>query len=203
MVLKSGERSDVAAYMPVEVVAEMLGVPKHDRKRLFDWANAVFGASDPDVSDDIGTNMATMEMFTYAKKLADKLRANPEDTMFSVIANAEEDGEQLDGTDLGCFFMLMATAGNETTRTQILLGTLALLENPEAAEALRKDPSLMPNAIEEMLRWTTPLLSFGRLAKEDYVLNGQQIKAGDKVFMWYCSGCRDEAVFEEPNRFDI
>ncbi len=105
--------------------------------------------------------------------------------------------------DLGCFFLILATAGNETTRTQILQGTLALIENPEQREKLRKDRSLLPNAVEEMLRYTTPAMCFGRKAVVDVEVAGQLIKAGEQVILWYCSGSRDEEVFENPDVFDI
>lgn len=194
---------DVAAHMPIEVVADLLGVPAQDRQHLFNWANAMFGGEDPRVSSLGGMHKAQQEMFAYALKLASERRAQPGEDVFSQVAIAKEDGEMLSDFDLGCFFLILATAGNETTRTQILHGTLALIENPEAMQALRDDPSLINNAIEEMLRYTTPALGFGRLATRDYQIAGQTIKAGDRVLLWYCSGNRDEAVFTDPNRFDV
>ncbi len=194
---------DIAAHMPIEVVADLLGVPAEDRQNLFNWANAMFGGSDLRISSLNGMEVARLEMFQYAMKLAIQRRAQPGDDVFSQIAMAEENGEKLSEFDLGCFFLILATAGNETTRTQMLQGTLALIQHPDAMQALRADPSLLPNAIEEMLRWTTPALAFARKATQDYVLNGQPIKAGDQVVMWYCSGSRDETVFANPDAFDI
>ena len=204
-VIEKGECDflDVAAYLPVEVVADLLDVPSKDREKLFHWANALFCISDPDVSDQDGNMIATIDMFIYARKLAKELRKNPTGGVFSGVANAEEDGSRLSYMDLGCFFMLLASAGNETTRTQILQGILTLIQNPEAISQLRENPALMENAVEETLRMNTPLMSMGRLATEDYVLNGKTIKKGDKVIMWYCSGCRDENVFDNPDTFDI
>ncbi|WAH55383.1 cytochrome P450 [Pseudomonas silvicola] len=194
---------DVAAYMPIEVVAELLGVPEPDRQQLFNWANAIFGAGDPEISSLAGSEKAAGEMFQYARDLAIKRRKVPGDDVFSQIAVAQENGEMLSDLDLGAFFLIIATAGNETTRTQILQGMLTLMENPDAMAALRRDPSLIPNAVEEMLRITSPALCFGRKATRDYLLQGQQIKAGDQVIMWYCSGSRDETIFTDPDRFDI
>lgn len=194
---------DLAAHMPVEVVADLLGVPAEDRQNLFNWANAMFGSSDSRISSEPGSERARQEMFAYAMKMAHLRRAQPLNDVFSVVATATEEGEMLSELDLGCFFLILATAGNETTRTQILQGTLALIQNPQAMQALRNDLSLLPNAIEEMLRWTSPALGFGRKATRDYELNGQTIKAGDQVMMWYCSGSRDESVFPNPDAFDI
>jgi cytochrome P450 len=194
---------DMAAHMPIEVVADLLGVPQQDRQQLFDWANAMFGGGDPEVSSHEVMAKAQKEMFAYATALGRQRRGAPGDDVFSGVATAQDNGEGLSDMDLGCFFLILATAGNETTRTQILQGTLALIENPEAMLALHRDPSLIPNAVEEMLRYTSPALGFARKATQDYVLNGQTIKAGDKVLMWYCSGSRDESLFTDPHRFDI
>lgn len=194
---------DLAAHMPIEVVADLLGVPTEDRQKLFNWANAMFGGGDPRISSLGGMEIARMEMFQYAMQLAHQRRAQPTADVFSQIAMAEENGEQLSEFDLGCFFLILATAGNETTRTQILHATKLLIENPEAMQALREDLSLLPNAIEEMLRITSPALGFARKATQDYEIGGQTIKAGERVMLWYCSGSRDEEVFEHPDLFDI
>jgi cytochrome P450 len=194
---------DVAAYTPIEVVADVLGVPTHDRQRLFDWANAMFGAADPEVSSPAKNMMGAMQMLSYARRLAAKRRAAPGDDVFSMIATVEEEGEELSDIDLGATFIVLATAGNETTRTQFMQGVLALIENPQAMAALREDLSLIPNAVEEMLRWTTPALGFAREATRDIEVGGQLIKAGQRVMMWYCSANRDESVFVNPDVFDI
>lgn len=194
---------DLAAHMPIEVVADLLGVPAEDRQNLFNWANAMFGGGDPRVSSHAGMERARQEMFGYAMKLATLRRAQPGTDVFSQIAMAEIDGERLSEFDLGCFFLIMATAGNETTRTQILHGTKLLIENPEAMQALREDISLLPNAVEEMLRITAPALGFARKATQDYEIGGQTIKAGERVVLWYCSGSRDEELFEHPDLFDV
>ncbi|HEX8594998.1 MAG TPA: cytochrome P450 [Pseudomonas sp.] len=204
-IIESGQCDlhDMAAYMPIEVVADLLGVPQQDRQRLFDWANAMFGGGDPEVSSHESMAKAQQEMFAYATDLARQRRLAPGDDVFSAVAVAQDDGEHLSDVDLGCFFLILATAGNETTRTQILQGALALIQHPEAMQVLHDDLSLIPNAVEEMLRYTSPALGFARKATQDYVLDGQAIKAGDKVLLWYCSGSRDERVFADPDRFDI
>ncbi|MAZ90054.1 MAG: cytochrome [Cellvibrionaceae bacterium] len=194
---------DVAAYTPIEVVADILGVPSYDRQKLYNWANAMFGAGDPELSDPMRNMMGALQMLSYAQKTGLDRRENPQDDVFSIIANAEEDGERLSLLDMGATFIVLATAGNETTRTQFMQGTLNLIEHPEAMTALREDLSLLPNALEEMLRFTTPALGFGRKATRDIEMHGQMIKAGDQVMMWYCSGNRDESVFENPDVFDI
>lgn len=194
---------DVAAYTPIEVVADILGVPSYDRQKLYDWSNAMFGAGDPELSDRMRNMMGALQMLSYAQKTGLDRRVTPRDDVFSLIANAEEDGEQLSAMDMGATFIVLATAGNETTRTQFMQGVLLLIQNPEAMAALREDLSLLPNALEEMLRYTTPALGFGRKATQDIEMHGQTIKAGDQVMMWYCSGNRDESVFENPDKFDI
>jgi len=204
-VIEKGECDwvDVAAYVPIEVVAHILDVPEAVRAQLFTWANATLGSSDPQVAALLDPRTAAEQMFAYASELGRQRRANPQGDIFSTIAAAREEGEMLSDVDLGCFFLLLATAGNETTRTLILQGTLALIQHPEQMRKLQADPALLPNAIEEMLRWATPVLCFGRKALSDVELHGQLIKAGDQVVLWYCSGSRDEAVFEAPERFDI
>jgi cytochrome P450 len=204
-VIEKGECDlhDVAAYTPIEIVGELANIRDFDRQRLYEWANAMFGSSDPELSSPMQNMMGAMSMFSYARRLGQERRANPGQDVFSLISSARIDGEELEDIDLGATFIVLATAGNETTRTQFMQGTLALIENPQAMADLRADLSLLPNAIEEMLRYTTPALCFGRKATKDVEVNGQLIKAGDQVIMWYCSGNRDESVFENPNQFDI
>ena len=194
---------DLAAYVPIEVVADMLGIPEADRPLMFAWSNATFGMTDPEFATVVDAREAAHEMFEYARRLGLERRANPGDDIFSTIAAAREDGEMLSDVDLGCFFLLLVTAGNETTRTQILNGTHALIQHPQAHDRLKADRALLPNAIEEMLRWGTPALCFGRKATQDVELHGQLIKAGQQVILWYCSASRDETVFDDPESFRI
>ncbi|WP_218821565.1 cytochrome P450 [Sphingobium sp. Z007] len=194
---------DVAAYTPIEVVADVLGVPKRDRSNLFNWANLMFGQLDPELSDDARARLAGFQMISYARRMTKRRRAEPTDDVFSLIANATRDGRQLTDMEMGATFIVLATAGNETTRTQYLHGMAELIARPEVAEELRTNPSLLPNAVDEMLRWTTPALGFARKATQDFELHGQTIAAGQRVMLWYVSGNRDAEVFDDPNTFDI
>jgi cytochrome P450 len=194
---------DLAAYVPIEVVADMLGVPQQDRAQMFAWSNATFGMTDPEFSQRFDARKAAEEMFEYARKLGIERRATPGEDIFSTIAAAREDGEMLSDVDLGCFFLLLVTAGNETTRTQTLLGMQTLMTHPEVRARLQADRSLLPNAIEELLRFNTPLLCFGRKAQRDLVMHGIQIRAGDQLILWYCSASRDDAIFERPDELLI
>lgn len=204
-VIEQGECDlhDVAAYTPIEVVADVLGVPSQDRSNLFDWANLVFGQLDPELSDDARARLAGFQMISYARRHTRRRRENPTDDVFSLIANASRDGHQLTDMQMGATFIVLATAGNETTRTQYLQGMKELISRPEDAQALRDDPSLIPNAIEEMLRWTTPAMGFARKLTQDFEMHGQTMKAGQRVMLWYVSGNRDDEVFENPDNFDI
>jgi cytochrome P450 len=191
------------AYLPVEVIAELLGVPETDRTQLFRWTTAIFGVEDPECSSPATFSIAMMELFSYARRLAAKRRAAPAEDIFSAIAAAEVDGERLTELELGVFFLLLATAGNETTRTLFLQGTLALLDHPAAFAELRADRSLLPGAIEELLRWTSPVHCFGRTTTEPVTLGGQAIPANEQVIIWYASANRDPAVFPDPMTFDL
>nr|MDT0664523.1 cytochrome P450 [Micromonospora sp. DSM 115978] len=130
-------------------------------------------------------------------------RENPHDDIVSILVRAEVDGHALTDLELDMFFLLLTVAGNETTRNAISHGLLALIEHPDQRQLLLDDPSLLPSAVEEILRWASPVLQFRRTAVRDTELGGQQIKAGDKVVIWYVSANRDEEVFDEPDRFDV
>jgi cholest-4-en-3-one 26-monooxygenase len=146
---------------------------------------------------------AQVEMFMYANQLAEERKKEPREDIISALLAADIDGDELSVADFNMFFLLLAVAGNETTRNAISHGMNALLDNPEQYSELVADPSLMPGAVEEILRWASPVLYFRRNVTEDTVLRGQQLKAGDKVTIWYISANRDEDVFEDPFRFDI
>ncbi len=196
---------DVAAELPLQAIAELIGVPYEDRHKLFDWSNRMVGSEDPEyaVSDD-EANAARFEMFLYAQQLADERRAAPRDDIVSALLQAEVDGDQLSEMDFNLFFMLLSVAGNETTRNAIAHGMNAFLEHPDEYAKLVDDPhGKIDVATEEILRWASPVMYFRRNVTHDTELRGNEIKAGDKVSIWYASANRDEDVFDDPFRFDI
>ena len=195
---------DVAAELPLQVIAEMMGVPHEDRHQLFDWSNRMIGSEDPEyaVSDAEAMEAAT-EMFMYANELAAKKRANPSDDIISALLQAEVEGEQLTDLEFDLFFELLAVAGNETTRNLISHGMHFMFETPDAWQALLADRSLLPTAVDEMLRYASPVMYMRRTAQREIELRGETIKEGDPVALWYISGNRDEEVFDRPNEFDI
>jgi cholest-4-en-3-one 26-monooxygenase len=198
--------ADVAAELPLQVIAEMMGVPLEDRHRLFEWSNRLIGFDDPEYSVTPERQQeAAAELFMYANGLAAERRAQGQvgDDIIGALLGAEVDGEGLTEAEFDLFFLLLAVAGNETTRNLVSHGLLALIEHPEERARLLADPTLLPAAVEEMLRWGTPVMYFRRTATHDVELHGQRIRAGDKVTMWHISGNRDEAVFDQPDRFDV
>jgi cholest-4-en-3-one 26-monooxygenase len=206
-VAKKGECdfvTEIAAELPLEVIAEMIGVPPDDHKKVFDWSNRLIGFDDPEYNTtaEDGTIAAT-EMFFYAHQMAADRKANPRDDLVSVLMAAEVDGEKLTEADFDGFFILLTVAGNETTRNLISGAMLALIEHPEQRQRLIDDPSLMPLAVEEFLRWVSPLIYFRRTATADAEVRGEHIKAGQKVVMYYASGNRDEDVFANGGAFDV
>jgi cholest-4-en-3-one 26-monooxygenase len=197
---------DVAAELPLQVIADILGVPQADRHKMFDWSNRMIGSEDPEygVSQEQAQE-ASMELFAYAAKLAEDKRAqDPRGAdLISVLSEAEVDGEQLTQLEIDLFFMLLTVAGNETTRNLISHGLLALLDHPDQLERVRAHRELLPGAVDEMLRCASPVMHFRRTATRDLVLGDQRVSEGDKVVIWYASANRDEAVFEDPMRFDV
>ncbi len=195
---------DVAAELPLQAIAELLGVPLEDRHKLFDWSNRMIGSEDPEyaVSEE-STQGAQVEMFLYANELAERRRQQPADDIVTALLDAEVDGDRLSEMDFNLFFLLLSVAGNETTRNAIAHGMNAFLENPDQYQLLVEDPSLINVATEEILRWATPVMYFRRNVVADIELHGHQLAAGDKVSLWYISANRDEDHFTEPFRFDI
>jgi cholest-4-en-3-one 26-monooxygenase len=196
---------DVAAELPLQVIADLMGVPQEDRHKLFDWSNRMIGAEDPEYGlTEEDTAVASMELYAYAAELANQKRANPGEDLISVLSTkAEVDGERLSGLEIDLFFLLLSVAGNETTRNLISHGLVALLEYPDQLARLRANPDLMGPAIEEMLRWASPVMQFRRTATVDHELHGQPIKEGDKIVFWHISANRDETKFDDPFTFDI
>lgn len=196
--------TDVAAELPLQVIAEMLGVPYHDRHKLFEWSNRMIGSKDPEyaVSQQMAQN-AAVEMYMYSNELAAQRREHPRDDIVTALLKPDANGDVLSEMDFNVFFLLLAVAGNETTRNAMSHGMNALIEYPDQFAMLKENPALMPSAIEEILRWASPVMFFRRNVTKDTVIRGQQIKAGQKVSIWYISANRDEAVFADPFKFDI
>ena len=196
--------TDIAAELPLQVILEMMGVPVEDRHQVFDWSNRMIGFDDPEyqTSPEDGRAAAT-EMFMYANKLAVDRKRSPQADVISTLMRAELDGEALTETEFDAFFVLLSVAGNETTRNLISGGMLALIEHPEQRDKLIDDPSLIPTAVDEMLRWVTPVIYFRRTVTRDTEIRGQKIREGEKVVMYYGSGNRDEDVFPDGDLFDV
>ena len=194
----------VAAELPLQVIAEYLGIPQDDRHTVFEWSNRLIGFDDPEFQTSLDDGkQAAMEMYLYANQLALERRDHPRDDLVSVLMRGEVDGEVLSEQDFNSFFLLLAVAGNETTRNLISGGMLALIEHPTQRQRLLTDPSLLPTAVEEMLRWVSPVMYFRRTATRDTALRGQPIARGEKVVIYYTSANRDEDAFPNADRFDV
>jgi cholest-4-en-3-one 26-monooxygenase len=194
--------TDVAAELPLQAIADIMGVPQEDRGRLFDWSNRMVGLDDPEYASTDGT-VASAELYAYVNDLARQRRADPRDDIVTLLVNAQIEGDSLSEVEFDMFMLLLTLAGNETTRNSTSWGMWALIENPEQYALLRDRPDLIDSAVEEILRWASPVLHFRRTATADTELHGQRIAKGDKVVMWHISANRDERVFAEPFRFDI
>ena len=194
----------ISAELPLQVIAELMGIPKEDRHLVFDWSNRMIGADDPEyqVSAEVA-GQAAMELYAYADQLCEQKRLDPHTDLFSVLTQAELDGDSLSQLELDLFFLLLSVAGNETTRNLISGAMVAFFDNPDQWARLRDDRSLLDSAVEEMLRYVTPVMHFRRQAASDVVLGDQKIAEGDKVVFWHISANRDETVFADPDRFDI
>lgn len=196
---------EIAAPLPTRMIAELLGAPPDDWEQFRAWSDAAVGTADPDV--ELDSIVALGELYEYFTKLIAARRSGEvsgQDDLLSILAAAELDGERLSDADLLNFSFLLLVAGNETTRNLIALGTLALIEHPDQFALLRSNPSLLPSAVEEMLRYTSPVTHMARRATEDIEIRGQQIKAGDTVVMLYGAANRDEEVFGPTcEEFDI
>jgi linalool 8-monooxygenase len=192
--------SELSVELPLQVIAEMLGVPQEDRQKLFDWTMHLEAATgDPSV--DGAAAIAEIAMY-LAAIVADR-RSNPTGDLVSAMVGAELDGEQLNDFEIAAFFALLMFAGNDTTRNTISGGTLAFIEHPDQRRKLIEDPGLIEGAVEEALRWVTAVMHFRRTATADTELRGVPIRADDSIVLWYTSGSRDEELVNEPMSFDI
>ncbi|WP_010540253.1 cytochrome P450 [Dietzia alimentaria] len=190
---------EVASELPLQAIAELLGVPQEDRHQLFEWSNLMTSYDVPELAD--ASTMASAQLLEYAQKLAADREENPQDDLITKLIQADIDGEQLSADDFGWFVILLAVAGNETTRNATTHGMIAMLDNPEQWELFKAERP--ETAYDEILRWASPITSFQRTATEDLELGGKQIKKGDRLALMYGSANFDEEVFEDPFTFDI
>ncbi len=198
----------VTAPLTLSVLADMLGVPREDWELMFRWTNQIAGSADPDYQVSGETQFETVRraresLFKYFAELGQKRLAEPRDDMVSVIVRGRVEGEPLPPLELLSYFLLLVVAGNETTRNAASGGLLALIENPGELEKLRRDPGLIDSAVEEIVRWTSPVIQFCRTPIEDVEIRGQKIRAGEHLCLFYPSANRDEEVFADPNRFRV
>lgn len=197
---------DVAAWYPLRVIMTLLGVSPSDEPLMLRLTQELFGPEDPDmrrVGTDIDLMQAVLDFSDYFNRLTEDRRKNPREDLASAIANAEIDGKPIPEFERNSYYMIVATAGHDTTSSSIAGGLLALLQNPDEMARLRADPALLPKAAEEMIRWTTPVKHFLRTGTEDFVLRGQTIRAGDAMMLCYASANRDEEVFADAFRFKV
>ena len=198
---------DVAAYYPLKVIMMILGVPDEDLPLMLKLTQELFGADDPDLqrkNNDSSDRMATMmEFFAYFTQMTEDRRAKPGNDLASVIANARIDGELIGDAEAMGYYVIVATAGHDTTSSSTSGALLALLQQPEQLQKLLENPDLLPLAIDEAVRWVTPVKHFMRTATEDYQLHDTLIKKGDDLMLLYASGNRDEAVFDAPFEFQV
>jgi methyl-branched lipid omega-hydroxylase len=197
--------SEIAAPLPLQVICQMMGIPESDEQQIFTWTNTILGAGDPEYGGTLEALMGhALEMFMYAQALGEDRRANPRDDLTSIMMEAEVDGERLTAQEFGSFFILLVVAGNETTRNAISHGMRALTLYPEQRRRWFDDfDAHTKTAVDEIVRWATPVIHFRRTATEDVVINNTKIAAGDKVVLWYNSANRDETVWANPYEFDI
>ena len=210
---------DLAAPLPMMVICEMMGVPEEDRRGIYDLANAMVGFDDPEYDELRGTkagesfkrpasgeaeaHQASAAMFGYAEKLKERARKQPGDDLATALLAAEVDGERLTDLEFNAFFLILAVAGNETTRTVTTNGMYQLISHPAQRQRVLDDPSLVPSMVEEVLRYDPAVHCFRRTATADTVIRGREIAEGDKLILWYPSVNRDEDVFENADVFDV
>ena len=191
--------TDVACELPLQAIAELIGIPQEDRRKIFDWSNQMVGSEDPEYQTDSMT--AGAELIGYSLQLAEQRKQCPADDIVTKLVTAEVDGDTLSNDEFGYFMILLSVAGNETTRNAISHGMLAFLDHPQQWELYREQRP--KTAVEEIVRWATPVTVFQRTALQDTVLGGQEIRAGQRVAIFYRSANFDEEVFSHPERFDI
>ena len=196
---------EVAAPLPLSIICDMMGIPEEDHKKIFHWTNVILGVGDPEFVGSYEDLMTVaLDMFTYAQALGEDRVKNPQEDVTSAMMNAVVDGERLTAQEFGSFFILLVVAGNETTRNAISHGMKLLTDHPDQRKIWFDDfEANTKTAVEEIVRYATPVIHFRRTVTEDTEISGQSLKAGDKVVMWYCSGNRDERMFADPFAFDV
>ncbi|MDG4664643.1 cytochrome P450 [Mycobacterium sp. 236(2023)] len=197
---------EVAVNFPLFVIMSLLGIPESDFPRMLTYTQELFGNDDAELQRGATMEergLALFDMFTYFNEITASRRATPTEDLASAIANARIDGEPLSDIDTVSYYLIVATAGHDTTSATISGGLQALAENPDQLQRLQQNPDLLPLAVEEMIRWVTPVKEFMRTAQQDTVVRGVPISAGESVLLAYPSGNRDEDIFTDPFRFDV
>ena len=190
----------VSCELPLQAIAGLLGVPQEDRGKLFDWSNEMTGTDDPEFAH-VDPKMSSAQLIGYAMQMAEERAKNPGDDIVTQLIEADIEGEKLSDDEFGFFVVMLAVAGNETTRNSITHGMIAFSQNPEQWELYKKERP--ETAADEIVRWATPVTTFQRTALDDHELSGVKIKKGDRVLMFYRSANFDEEAFENPYKFDI
>lgn len=196
---------EVAAALPLQIICDMMGIPASHYDRIFELTNIILGVGDPEYATSLEELMnAALELNTLAMDLGAHRLANPADDITSALMHAELDGERITTQEFGSFFILLVAAGNETTRNAISHGMKCLTDHPEQRRLLMEDfDAVVPTAVDEIVRYATPVIHFRRTASCDTEIGGQAIAEGDKVVLWYNSANRDEAKFDDPECFDV
>jgi cytochrome P450 len=197
--------SELAGPLPLQIICDMMGIPEEDHQRIFHWTNVILGFGDPDLTTDFEEfAQISMDIGAYASALADDRRVNHHDDLTTSLVEAEVDGDRLSSSEIASFFILLVVAGNETTRNAISHGVLALSRYPEEREKWWSDfDRLTPTAVEEIVRWASPVVYMRRTLTRDLELCGVKMAAGDKAALWYNSANRDESKFANPWTFDV
>ena len=195
----------MAAKLPLQIICQMMGIPESDEAQIFSWTNAILGAGDPEYGGTFEHLMQeSLAMYTYAQQLGEERLKNPTDDISSVMMHAVVDGERLTSQEFGSFFILLVVAGNETTRNAITHGLRLLTTHPEQRSSWFGDfDGVTKTAVDEIVRWSTPVIHFRRTVTEDTVVAGVPLAAGSKVVMFYNSANHDETAFADPLRFDV
>jgi methyl-branched lipid omega-hydroxylase len=196
---------EIAAALPLKIICDMMGIPEADNRRMFELSNTILGIGDPEYGTTLDVLMsAAVELSQYAQALGEERMARPGDDITSILMQADVDGDRLTPAEFASFFILLVVAGNETTRNAISHGMKALTDFPDERRKWMADfEGVAPAAVEEIVRWATPVIHFRRTATRDVEIAGQAIREGDKVVLWYNSANRDERAFADPYRFDV